>query len=431
MEETAEHLPLITNDAVIFGLLMIILGLIFHTASSEAPFWRKFYSVVPSLLLCYFIPSLLNTFNIIDGETSGLYFMSSRYLLPTALVLLTISIDFKGIMRMGPKAIIMFLAGTLGIVLGGPVAMFLVSLVNPDIVAGDEVWRGLSTIAGSWIGGGANQAAMLEVFAADPNTFSTMVTVDVIVANIWMAVLLFGAGRSKKVDKMFNADASAIDDVQKRIENYRMSIAQMPTLTSTMVVLAVGFGITGISHFLSDLISPRLGNLAAFVDPATGRQPYEWLTEFSLTSGFFWLVVIATTFGLILSFTKARKLEGVGASRFGSVFIYVLVATIGMQMDITSIADNPGLFAVGLVWMLVHVSILLGVGKLIKAPFFFTAVGSQANVGGAASAPIVASAFHDSLAPVGVLLAVLGYAAGTYCAYICGLLMQWMAGVIG
>lgn len=431
MEETAEHLPLITNDAVIFGLLMIILGLIFHTASSEAPHWKKFYSVVPSLLLCYFIPSLLNTFNIVDGETSGLYFMSSRYLLPTALVLLTISIDFKGIIRMGPKAIIMFLAGTLGIVLGGPIAMFLVSLVNPDIVAGDEVWRGLSTIAGSWIGGGANQAAMLEVFAADPNTFSTMVTVDVIVANIWMAVLLFGAGRSKKVDKMFNADASAIDDVQKRIESYRMSIAQMPTLTTTMVVLAVGFGITGISHFLADIISPRLGDLATFVDPATGSEPYGWLTEFSLTSGFFWLVVIATTFGLILSFTKARKLEGVGASRFGSVFIYVLVATIGMQMDITSIADNPGLFAVGLVWMLVHVSILLGVGKLIKAPFFFTAVGSQANVGGAASAPIVASAFHDSLAPVGVLLAVLGYAAGTYCAYICGLLMQWMSGVIG
>lgn len=431
MEETAEHLPLITNDAVIFGLLMIILGLIFHTASSEAPQWKKFYSVVPSLLLCYFIPSLLNTFNIINGETSGLYFMASRYLLPAALVLLTISIDFKGILRMGPKAIVMFLAGTLGIVLGGPVAMFLVSLVSPETVAGDEVWRGLSTIAGSWIGGGANQAAMLEVFAADPNTFSTMVTVDVIVANIWMAVLLFGAGRSKKVDKMFNADASAIDDVQKRIENYRMSIAQMPTLTKTMVVLGVGFGVTGISHFLSDFIAPRLGNMAAFVDPATGEQPHGWLAEFSLTSGFFWLVVIATTIGLILSFTKARELEGVGASRLGSVFIYVLVATIGMQMDITSIADNPGLFAVGLVWMLVHVSILLGVGKLIKAPFFFTAVGSQANVGGAASAPIVASAFHDSLAPVGVLLAVLGYAAGTYCAYICGLLMQWMAGVIG
>ena len=431
MEEVVEQGPLLTNDAVIFGILMIILALVFYTASSESTFWKKFYSVVPSLLLCYFIPSLLNTFNVVDGESSQLYFMASRYLLPSALVLLTISVDFKGIIRLGPKAIIMFLAGTVGIVLGGPIAMYVISLFDPSIVAGDEVWRGLSTIAGSWIGGGANQAAMLEVFEADPAIFSTMVTVDVIVANIWMAVLLFGAGRSKKVDKLFNADASAIEDVKKRIESYRLSVAQMPTLTLTMIVLGIGFGVTGVSHLLADLITPVLSDMATMVDEETGLRPYKWLNEFSLTSNFFWLVVIATTVGLALSFTKARRLEGVGASRLGSVFIYVLVATIGMQMDITSIADNPGMFAVGLVWMLVHVTILLSVGKLIKAPFFFTAVGSQANVGGAASAPIVASAFHDSLAPVGVLLAVLGYALGTYAAYVCGLLMQWMAGVIG
>lgn len=418
-EEPLERIPLLTNDAVIFGLLMVILALIFYTSSSPHPFWKKFYSVVPSLLLCYFIPSLLNTLNIVNGETSQLYFMASRYLLPAALVLLTISVDFRGILQLGPKALIMFLAGTLGIVVGGPVAMFIVSFFEPEIVAGDEVWRGLSTIAGSWIGGGANQAAMLEIFEADPNTFSTMVTVDVIVANIWMAFLLLGAGRSKKLDKVFNADASAIDDVQKRIENYRLSVAQMPTLTTTMLILGIGFGITGFSHLLADIIAPWIALNAP------------QLEELSLTSGFFWMVVLATTFGLALSFTKVRQLEGVGASRFGSVFIYVLVATIGMQMDVTSIADNPGLFAVGLVWMLIHVAILLAVGKLIKAPFFFTAVGSQANVGGAASAPIVASAFHDSLAPVGVLLAVLGYALGTYAAYICGLLMQWMSGVIG
>ena len=418
-EEEVERIPLITNDAVVLGLLMIILALIFYTASSSHPFWKKFYSFVPSLLLCYFIPSLFNTFNIINGETSGLYYMASRYLLPAALVLLTISVDFKGIMRLGPKAVIMFLAGTLGIVVGGPIAMWIVSIFDPEIVAGDQVWRGLTTVAGSWIGGGANQAAMLETFKAPPDIFSTMITVDVIVANIWMAFLLYGAGRSVTLDKLFNADASAIKDVQKRIEDYRMSVSRMPDLPLTMLVLGIGFGVTGVSHLLADIIAP----LIAIHAPS--------LEKYSLTSGFFWMVVLATTFGLILSFTKARRLEGVGASRLGSVFIYILVATIGMQMDITSIADNPGIFAVGLVWMLVHVSVLLMVGKLIKAPFFFIAVGSQANVGGAASAPIVASAFHDSLAPVGVLLAVLGYGLGTYAAYGSGLLMQWVAEMIG
>ena len=146
-----------------------------------------------------------------------------------------------------------------------------------------------------------------------------------------------------------------------------------------------------------------------------------------MTSSFFWLIVISTTGGLVLSFTKFRSYEGAGASTIGSVFLYVLVATIGMKMDALAILDNPGLFVLGFIWMLIHVIILISVAKLIKAPFFFVAVGSQANVGGAASAPVVASAFHPSLAPVGVLLAVLGYALGTYAAWFCGILMQFVS----
>lgn len=412
--------PLITNDAVVFGLLMLILAAIFITASSKKSGWQKFYRIVPSVLLCYFIPSLFNTFGIISGDESNLYYMSSRYLLPTALVLLTISIDLKAIARLGKKAIIMFLAGTTGIVIGGPLSILIVSSFAPDIVGGvgpDAVWRGMATIAGSWIGGGANQAAMFETFGASEDLFATMITVDVIVANIWMAFLLYGVGISKKLDKRLKADASSIEEVKNGIEKYQASIMKISTLPEVMTVLAIGFGATGIAHFGADIIAPWIGEVAPQLD------------KFSLTSSFFWLVVIATTIGLGLSFTKARKLEGVGASRLGSVMIYVLVASIGMLMDVTAIFDNPGFFMVGLIWMAVHVIVLLGVAKIIKAPYFFVAVGSQANVGGAASAPIVAGAFHPSLAPVGVLLAVLGYALGTYAAYICGLLLQAAATV--
>ncbi|MFT6850886.1 MAG: putative membrane protein, partial [Sphingobacteriales bacterium] len=137
-----------------------------------------------------------------------------------------------------------------------------------------------------------------------------------------------------------------------------------------------------------------------------------------------WLIIIATTLGLILSFTKLRSYEDYGASKVGSLFLYVLVASIGMKMNLLAIQDSPGYFLIGLIWMLIHITVLLTTAKIIKAPFFFTAVGSQANVGGAASAPIVASAFHPALASVGVLLAVLGYALGTYAAYFCALLMQ-------
>ncbi len=415
--ENVNH-ALITNDAVVFGLLMTILLVVFYTSSLETKFWKKFYTFIPAILLCYFVPSVFNSLGVISGEHSNLYFVASRYLLPTSLVLLTLSVDLKEIMKLGKKAIIMFLTGTVGILLGGPIAILIVSIVAPEVVGGagpDAVWRGMTTIAGSWIGGSANQAAMYEVFGPSPKLFSSMIAVDVIIANVWMAFLLFGASRSKSIDLKLNADASSIEEVKTRVEEYRASIAKMPTLSDTMMILGIGFGVTGLAHLLADNIAPSIESAA----------PY--LVKFSLTKQFFWLVVIATAIGLSLSFTKRKRLEGVGASRLGSVLIYVLIATIGTHMDIMAIFEDPGLFVIGAIWMLVHVTFLIIVAKLIRAPFFFVAVGSQANVGGAASAPVVAAAFHPSLAPVGVLLAVMGYVLGTYGAYISGILMQMVA----
>jgi uncharacterized membrane protein len=410
-----ENTPLFTNDAVVFGLLMAILALIFATSASNHPLWKKFYGIVPTVLLCYFIPALANSFGLISGESSSLYKVASRYLLPASLVLFTISIDIKGILKLGPKALTMFLAGTVGIMLGGPLALMTVGFVFPDLLGGngpEEVWRGLSTIAGSWIGGGANQTAMLEVFGPSPALFSQMIAVDVLVANLWMAVLLYWAAKPEKIDKLFNADSTKIYELRDKIEEFRKGIMKIPTLSDTMIILGVGFGVTGLAHLIADFVAPFIG------------ENYPSLKQYSLDSAFFWIVVIATTAGLLLSFTKARKLEGAGASRMGSVLLYVLVATIGMQMDLGAVFDNPLLFVVGIVWMIFHIIIMLIVAYIIKAPFFYVAVGSQANVGGAASAPIVAAAFDASLAPVGVLLAVLGYAAGTYGAYLCGLMMQ-------
>ena len=406
---------LITNDAIVLGLLIVILAVIFTTAESTNKYIKGFYKVFPMLLMCYFVPSLLTSFGIVDPNQSQLYFVASRYFLPASLVLLTLSIDLKEVFKLGPKALIMFFTGTIGVILGGPIAIWIISFFSPDLVGGagpDAVWRGLTTIAGSWIGGGANQAAMYEIFKPSDSLYSVMITVDVIVAEIWMAFLLMGVGRHQEIDHVFKADASSVEHLQKKMHEFSMKHARIPSLKDITVILAFALGATGLSHFFADLIVP-------FIEE---NAPY--LENFSLTSGFFWLIVLATTFGIGLSFTKARTYEGAGASRLGSLFIYFLVATIGLKMDIREIASNPGLFVVGGVWMFIHIILLLGVGYLIKAPFFFLAVGSKANIGGAASAPVVAAAFHPSLAPVGVLLAVLGYAFGTYGALISGWLME-------
>ena len=412
-------MPYFTNDAITLGCLLLCLTFVFVTASSGNRGWRAFYGVFPPLLLCYFLPALLHwPLGLISGETyadggsSQLYHVASRFLLPASLVLLCLSVDFRGLVRLGPKAVIMFLAATCGIILGGPIALMIIGAVAPDWLGANpaDVWRGLSTVAGSWIGGGANQTAMKEIYDVSDALFATMIIVDVIVANVWMAFLLLGANHHAKIDRWLKADSSSIETLKAKAVAFQARVNRIPETKDLLVLLTVAFVATGLAHWGGE-------NLARWFSQHSA-------TTNSFQSSFFWLIVIATTLGLALSFTPFQNLEGVGASKVAPVFIYILVATIGMKMNLSEVGAHLGLFAVGLVWMLVHVVVLIVVAKLTRSPFFFVAVGSQANVGGAASAPVVASAFHPSLAPVGGIMAVWGYALGTYGALFCARLMR-------
>ncbi len=462
LAEINSDIPLFANDTIIFGVLSITLALIFYTSSLAR--FKKFYNIVPALLLCYFIPSVLSSVGLIadkwidvsatinhlktlygnlDGVTnldtlkdyvsanhikaseyskfvggSKLYYVASRFLLPASLVLLTMSIDLKGVFKLGSKALIMFLTATIGVMIGGPLAILFFNYVAPDIlvaVEGTELWKGLSTVAGSWIGGGANQLAMKEQWEVSDSLFSIMAVVDVLVAEVWMAFLLLGVAKSDKLDKYFKADNSSIKTLKDKMERFSLETARVPSFNDLIILLGIGFGVTSIGHLVGDNLSVWIKENATF------------LVDFGLGSSFFWLIITATTIGIILSFTKLKSYEGAGASKIGTVFIYILVASIGMKMNLNAIVDNISLFAIGFVWMIIHVGLLFAVAKIIKAPYFFLAVGSKANIGGAASAPVVAGAFHPSLAPVGVLLAVLGYALGTYGAFACALMMKWVS----
>jgi uncharacterized membrane protein len=406
---------MISGEPVVLGLLAVILGLIFMTENSKNKGWQKFYAIVPGLLLCYFIPGLLNTFNIIDGSDKSLYEMARDYMLPLALVLLCLACDLNSIIRLGPKAIVLFLTGTVGVVLGAPLALTIMGMFDPTLLNPDgenAIWRGMTTTAGSWIGGGANQAAMKEVYAVGADVFGKFVAVDVIVANVWMAFLLFMAARAARIDAWRGSDTTALVDLRERVEKVQMENSRITKTNDLIQILAIGLGATGLAHWMTSWIVPYI------------KEHAPYLEKYSLTANFFWVTILATTFGLILSFTRAKKLEGAGASKVGSAAIYILVATIGMQMNLRSILTDPELFILGAIWISFHGALMLGMAYLIKAPVFYMAVGSQANIGGAASAPVVASAFHPSLAPVGVLLAVLGYALGTYGGWITGLLLQ-------
>jgi uncharacterized membrane protein len=427
--------PIFTNDAIVFGVLMLSLGFVFYTESFKTGFWPKFYKIVPGLFMAYFIPAIFTTVGVISPEwkttntagelvsnSSQLYFVASRFLLPAALVLMTLSIDLKAIFNLGSKALIMFFTGTVGVIIGGPLAILLISIFSPETVGGgdfDAVWRGLSTLAGSWIGGGANQTAMLEIYKYNPAKYGGMVIVDIVIANVWMAILLIGIGKKDKINKWLKADNSAIEELKEKVIDFTQKTKKNPTLTDFMIMLAIAFGTVGFGHFAAKYLSIFFSETVAAINSQTWRNIFSFLG-----SSFFWLISISTIVAILLSYTKAKNYEGAGASKLGSIFIYILVATIGMKMDLNQAFENPGLIAIGFVWMTIHALLLIVVAKIIRAPYFFLAVGSQANVGGAASAPIVAQAFHPSLATVGVLLAVFGYAIGTIGAILCTILME-------
>lgn len=410
-----EVTPLITDNAAVLGLLMVVLGIVFYTANLKNKYIARFYSVIPPLLLCYFIPGLLNSANIIDGENSPLTGIGSRFFLPSCLILFTLNLNLKEMWNLRKRAGLMFLTGTVGIVLGGPIAVWITSLFAPQIVGGagpDEVWRGLGTLAGSWIGGSANQVALKEILQPSPRLFSSIIAVDVFVAYIWMAFLLYGATKQQKFNQFFNADASDVEALTKRMDEQQKTNSRMPEAKDFIIMLALALGGTGLASLLADPIASYM------------TINFPELEKFSLTNSFFWIVLVATLIGIALSFTPARKLENAGASKLGTTLLYMLIVTIGMQMDIAAILENPGLFIVGIIWLGIHALLLFLVGKWVKAPFFYFAVGSMSNIGGVASATVTSAAFHPSLISVGVILSVFSYAIGTYAGWLTAILMQ-------
>lgn len=353
---------------------------------------------VPVLIFAYFIPTILSNLGLIP-QSSPVYKWVMAVILPASLLLLTLSVDIKGVLRLGPKALILFVAGTAGIVIGGPIALMLYGPWLPD-----DIWTGMAALSGSWIGGGVNFIAIGKSVGATESMLGMMVFVDVLVGYTWTGILMYVAARSEAFDRRIGADTSAIDTLKERVAAFQEKTQRVSGTTDFMVLLAVGFGGAWIAEQVSQLLPPVGDFIGAFS----------------------WKVILITSAGIALSFTRFRDYEGAGASKLGTVFLYMLIGTIGAGADVGKILEYPMLIAMAVTWMLIHAVVLITVTWLLKAPLFFLAVGSQANVGGVASAPVVASVFHPALASVGVLLGVLGYVMGTYAGLLCAWLLRWI-----
>ena len=386
---------MIKDPNAIFIYIVSLIGLIHYLKSISA--LEKVFKYAPPIIWIYFLPMLSSGIGIIP-TASPIYSWTSKYLLPPALILLLLSSNIKILSTLGSKAIGTMLFGTLGIVLGGPISLLVFGSFLPE-----DAWMGLAALSGSWIGGSANMDAIGKSIGTSDNLFGNMIVIDTVVGYGWMGIVILISGHQKSIDKWNDADTRIIDDL-----NIKMSTEDSKRPTSfndllTIVVVSLFFG----------LLSLELGKLI----PDLGK----------VVTSFGWTIILVSLIGVSLSFTRLSDLNNAGASHVGNLFLYILLGTIGAKANITQIGDLPYYIAVGILWIFIHAIILFFGGRLLKAPMFLIATSSQANIGGVVSAPIIATVYKKSLAPVGLLMGVIGNIIGIYA----GLFTAWLLSLVG
>lgn len=394
------------SPPALFAFLATIVATIFWVAGR--PGLQGFFRYFPPLIWTYFVPMFCSSLGIIPNHSPlyGRFMMHT--ILPAVIVLLLIPADVRSIARLGPKAVGMMLIGTLGIV-GGAVASFALFLhLLPAGTLPPDLWKGIASLSGSWIGGSPNMAAIAKSLELEPTLFGKMVVVDTICAYTWLGVLIALIGWQGRLDRFNRADASLVHALADRLSQRQAERSRPITLTDFLTIVAVGFAVSQLCLAAGGWFAERITQ----AESAGGLLARLYLSQ--VLSGFGWGILLTTFVSVGLSFTRLRQLDDARVSSIGYAGLYLLLTTFGAQADLRLIGiEDLWLLAIGVLWLGVHIFVLFVGARLLRAPLFVMATASMANVGGTASAPVVAAAFNPSLAPVGLLLAILGGIIGT------------------
>ena len=383
---------------LVFAALSAIVSGVFWLEDTKAG--RKIFKILPALVWVYFLPMLFTTAGILP-QRSPVYASFKDYLLPGALLLLLATSDLRSIGKAGLPAIVMFFFGSAGIIAGGVVSITLFGPVLPS-----EAWKGFGALAGSWIGGSANMVGLSEVFQTPPGLFGQMVIVDTVVGYAWIGILISLSQKQRAIDGMVGARMHLLEEAKERIEAEKVERGKPLGLKEA--TLAIGIAASGAA------VCMKLGSLVPEIE--------------NIVNPFAWGIFFVSLLGIALSFTPVRRLKDHGIDKLGYAGIYLMLAGVGAKADLLSIGKAPELVMAGVLWISIHLVFLVGGMILLKAPFFFLAVGSTANIGGPASAPLVASVYRPELTPIGLLLAVLGNTAGYYLGFVTGVLCRYFSG---
>lgn len=387
---------MITHPALIVIALVAIESLVLWLSRRERS--RHLFKVLPAVFWIYFLPLLAANFGLLPAQ-SPVYGLITTYLLPASLVLLLLPVDLHAILRLGPRALAMYFIGAAGIVAGAVLAF---ALVRP--LVGADFWSGFGALAGSWTGGSANMVAVKEALAVPEAIFAPMVIVDTVVPYLWMGLLIALVGLQGAFDRWNRAERAVLDDLGERAARHVADSGGRRAIGGIVLTLLVAAAVSGAAHLLAREL-PQIRDVV---------------------STYTWTILLVTAAGLALSLSPARQLERAGATRTGYDLLYFVLTAIGAKAAVASLGSTLVLIGAGLLIVAVHAVFLLIGARLLRAPLFLAAAASQANLGGVASAPVVAEVYQPGLASVGLLLAILGNIAGTWlgiaCAQLCRIL---------
>lgn len=390
-------MPLITDGTAVLVFLIILIGAIYRI--SELTFVAPFFKYLPPVIWVYFLPMISSNLGIIPQDHE-LYLWIRTYLLPTALVLMLLSANVPALAKLGGKAVLTVLSGSLGIALGAVISFSILQFWLPA-----EAWKGLGALTGSWIGGSANMVAVATSVGTPEAMLGPIIVVDTIVGYGWMGIVIALAVFQDRIDKWNKVDRSIVDDLNKRMKTVYDTKRRPLKYIDLITMLAVGFGV-GYAMVQLGVYLPDVGAV---------------LTSFG------WAIIMASLVGIALSFTRLSDLEFAGASSVGNFFFYLLLATIGARADLAGILDAPVFLLAGILIIMIHATVLFTLGKLLKSPMFLIATASQSNIGGPITAPIIATVYQGSLAPVGLLMAVVCSISGTFIALMVAQIMYWIS----
>lgn len=392
-------LPL-TEPAPVLAMLILIEGGVLWL--STQPYAQWLFKYLPSMFWIYFVPMLCNTLGLLPPQ-SAVYDVIGTYVLPASLLLLLIPVDVKSILRLGPIALAIMLAGSLGTFVGGPIVTALYQGMLPE-----DAWRSVGILSASWIGGSANMAAVKEATGTPDSAMNLAVVVDTLIPYAWMGLLVLLSAFQKPYDRWNRSRESMIAELSERA---KVRAAQ------PMPVNLPGIGVMAAVAVIGSVLALLLAGEGVNLQKAWDVKVLDLKAS---------AILLASVAGIGLSFTPLRRLDAQGATHFGNLLLYLLLATFGAKASLANLGAAPWLLAAGATWIVIHAAVLVLAGRLLRAPMALLATASQANIGGPASAPVIAGVYHPALPTVGLLMALLGNIIGTYAGWAC----YWVCGKV-